>query len=86
MIETIDGVKISDPYRWLENANDPKVKTWIKDQNKITNSILRDNNYKIFSEELAKNFKVVNFSNPVPVNGRYFYTERQPDQDQMFCM
>ena len=80
--DSINGIKVSDPYRWLENSGDPEVKNWVENQNKYTDSVLKNNLFETFSTELVKNFKVVNFSNPIPVNGRYFYTERQPDEDQ----
>ena len=43
---------------------------------------MRNENFEIFSNELANNFKTVDFSNPIPVKGKYFYKERQPDDDQ----
>lgn len=82
IIDEVQGFQIPDPYRWLEDVENPEVKTWIDSQNKKTDEILKKDLFKVFSEELVKNFKVVNFSNPVPVKGRYFYTERQPDEDQ----
>jgi len=42
-IEIIDeyhGMKISDPYRWLEELNSKDVQDWIKKQNKLTSSYL----------------------------------------------
>lgn len=32
-IDTIQGVRIADPYRWLEDWNDPKVQAWSNGQN-----------------------------------------------------
>ena len=29
VIDTYHGVKVADPYRWLEDANDPAVQAWI---------------------------------------------------------
>ncbi len=78
----VKAQEIKDSFRWLEDVKDPKVQTWIADQNTAVDKVLRNKNFDIFSAELAKNFKVNIFSNPVPVHGRYFYTERQPDQDQ----
>jgi prolyl oligopeptidase len=82
IIDEIHGVKVSDPYRWLENAEDSEVQKWIENQNKYIDSILKNEIFNTFSSELVKNFKVVNFSDPFPVKGSYFYTERQPDEDQ----
>ena len=31
--DTINGITIQDPYRWLEDANSPEVKEWIKQEN-----------------------------------------------------
>jgi len=83
VIDKINGTTVADPYRWLEDSNNKEVADWIDAQNQYTDSILRNDNQGKFSDELIKNFKVVNFSNPVPVKGRYFYMERQPDEDQM---
>lgn len=82
IIEEIHGIKISDPYRWLENPDSEETKEWTKTHNDEIGVNLKDNSFRIFSDELVKNFKVVNFSSPIPVNGKYFYTERQPDEDQ----
>jgi prolyl oligopeptidase len=33
IVDTIQGVQVADPYRWLEDWNDPKVKAWSDAQN-----------------------------------------------------
>ncbi len=33
VVDVIQGVQVSDPYRWLENADDPKVAAWSDAQN-----------------------------------------------------
>src|SRR5205809_3947986 len=42
LVETQFGVPVADPYRWLENdvRNDPAVRTWVDDENKVTNAFL----------------------------------------------
>ncbi len=80
--DEIQGIRVSDPYRWLEDAENPKVKGWIDSQNKKTDVALKEELFEEFTNELAKSFKVVNFSNPIPAKGKYFYTERQPHEDQ----
>jgi prolyl oligopeptidase len=39
-VDTIQGVKIADPYRWLEDWNDPKVQAWSNAQNARTRGYL----------------------------------------------
>lgn len=42
-IECIDdyfGTKISDPYRWMENLEDPDLATWISNQNKLAEEFI----------------------------------------------
>lgn len=34
------GIKIQDPYRWLENDNSPETKAWVDAENKITHNYL----------------------------------------------
>jgi prolyl oligopeptidase len=38
--DTYHGVAVADPYRWLENADDPAVKAWSDAQNARTRSYL----------------------------------------------
>ncbi len=38
--DTVQGVKVPDPYRWLENAADPKVDAWSDAQNARTRAYL----------------------------------------------
>ena len=40
VVEEIHGVKIEDPYRWLEDASSTEVQEWVDEQNKLTVSIL----------------------------------------------
>ncbi len=38
--ETLHGVEVHDPYRWLEDAGDPEVRAWVAAQNAYTRSVL----------------------------------------------
>ena len=42
VIDEIHGVKIEDPYRWLEDASSSEVLEWVEEQNKLTLSLLDD--------------------------------------------
>src|ERR1700746_1433351 len=34
------GTRVLDPYRWLENTNDPEVTAWMKAQDDYTRAVL----------------------------------------------
>ena len=34
------GVRVADPYRWLENPDSPQTRKWIEAENKLTQSYL----------------------------------------------
>ena len=38
--EVLHGVEIIDPYRWLEDQENPEVRQWIDAQNEYTKSLL----------------------------------------------
>ena len=76
------GKNIVDPYRWLEDGEDAAVKEWSDAQNSYTNSELNKEMFEEFSDELQRNYFATTFSNPIPVKGRYFYTERKKGEDQ----
>ncbi len=79
------GVKVADPYRWLENdvRTDPEVAKWVVDQNAVTNAYLatlpgRD----IFAARLKQLLDYERFGVPVKKGGRYFYSRNAGLQNQ----
>jgi prolyl oligopeptidase len=79
------GVKVADPYRWLENdvRTDPEVAKWVADQNAVTNAYLatlpgRD----IFAARLKQLLDYERFGVPVKKGGRYFYSRNAGLQNQ----
>jgi prolyl oligopeptidase len=36
VVDVVHGVKLTDPYRWLENARDPEVEAWSRAQHAAT--------------------------------------------------
>jgi len=44
--DTYHGVKVEDPYRWLEDDNSQETKIWVENQNKLTNQYLSQITYR----------------------------------------
>src|SRR4029079_19667820 len=41
-----NGVKVADPYRWLEDDNSEQTKSWVQEQNKVTQDYLSQIPYR----------------------------------------
>jgi prolyl oligopeptidase len=81
--ESIHGVKITDPYRWLEEQESPETRAWISKQNAYTRSRLdsipqRD----AIRNRLSELMRFDDTQAPVPAGGRYFFLRREAGQDQ----
>ncbi len=40
LVETLHGVEVADPYRWLEDPTDPEVRAWVDAQRAVTGPVL----------------------------------------------
>src|SRR5947199_10680825 len=80
--ETLNGVTITDPYRWLEDQNSPETRAWIERENAYTDTVLGNRPEKqLFSSRIEQLLKSDQASTPVYRNGRFFYTRRAADAD-----
>jgi len=81
--ETVYGVTIRDPYRWLEDQQSPETRAWIDAQNAYTRSVLEPlPGRAAISKRLEELLKTERFNTPLVRNGRYFFTRRLADQNQ----
>ncbi|HYE61610.1 MAG TPA: prolyl oligopeptidase family serine peptidase [Phycisphaerales bacterium] len=87
--DTYHGTKVEDPYRWLEDWNDPKVKAWSEAQNEYTRAILDKlpNTEAIrarVTEVLgatSESYSYLSFH-----GGKLFALKRQPPKQQPFLV
>ncbi|HEX9975527.1 MAG TPA: hypothetical protein VGD14_25980, partial [bacterium] len=81
--ETIHGVAIVDPYRWLENQDSSETRAWIDAQNQFTHSIIdKLPGREKLEKRLTELMKTDRISMPLERNGRYFLSKRSADQEQ----
>jgi prolyl oligopeptidase len=77
-VEQIDeyhGVKVADPYRWLENPDAPESVAWIEAQNRITQAYLGGVPERSgIQARLTKLWDYEKFGMPFKEGGKYFYS------------
>lgn len=77
-IDDYHGVKIADPYRWLEDANSEQTHQWVEAQNKVTFGYLANIPARdAIRKRLATLWSYERFSIPFKEGSRYFY-QRNP--------
>jgi len=81
--DTLHGVTVVDPYRWLENGDTPEVREWTEKQNTFTRSILdKLPGREKVHDQLDKLLNVGSLAGGVPRKDRIFFTRREGKQNQ----
>ncbi len=77
------GVKVADPYRWLEDGKSPEVKDWLAAQNKLARSYL---DALPGRSELENRFRqllrIDTITAPGRAGDRYFYMKRKASEEK----
>src|SRR4051795_5139474 len=82
-VEVLHGESIPDPYRWLEQGDDPRTQAWTAAQNALTESLLTAvAGRSRLRARLDELLSIGALSTPEPVAGRYFYQRRDGRQNQ----
>lgn len=83
IVETLHGVDVADPYRWLEDDNAAETKAWVEAQNKVTFDYLGIIPER---ERIRKRLEVLwnfeRFGLPSKHGGRYFISRNSGLQNQ----
>ena len=83
--DTFHGVKVADPYRWLEAdvRESPEVAEWVKQQNEVARAYLDAIPERPQIERrLSELWNYARYSAPVEEAGKYFYLKNDGLQDQ----
>jgi prolyl oligopeptidase len=80
--DTLHGVVLEDPYRWLEDQDAPETRAWIAAQNRYRESVMAEvPGLDRIRARLAQVMVVGSSGVPVERGGRYFFRRRAADQD-----
>ena len=82
-VDDYNGVKVSDPYRWLEATDSPDARAWIEAENKLTSDYLKTipQREKI-KERLTELWNYEKYSAPFKVGKHYIYAKNDGLQNQ----
>ena len=80
--ETVHGVSLSDPYRWLEDQESPETRAWIDRQNAYTDAVLGARpEVKLFAPRLEQLMNTDEYSTPRQGGQRFFFLFRKVGED-----
>jgi prolyl oligopeptidase len=82
-VDTYHGVKVADPYRWLEDDNSPETARWVEEQNKVTFAYLDKIPYRAkLKERLEQLYNYPKISAPFRRGEYYFFSKNDGLQNQ----
>jgi prolyl oligopeptidase len=77
------GVKVADPYRWLEDENSPETKQWVEAENRLTFGYLEQIPYRQqVKARIEKLFNYARYSAPYRRGAYYFFSKNDGLQNQ----
>ena len=86
MVEQIDdyhGVKVADPYRWLEEPDSEETRAWVAAENKVTNAYLSQIPERArIKARLTELWNYEKYTAPFKEGNRYFYFKNNGLQNQ----
>ena len=83
VIDDYNGVRVADPYRWLEQLDSAETRDWVAAQARLTDSYLeRIPARQAIKKRLTELLNFERYGMPFHASGRYFYTYNSGLQDQ----
>jgi len=80
--ESIHGVELVDPYRWLEDGDSDETKSWVAAENAYMHSLLDGLPMRqTIQKRLDEMFKHDFVTGPFQEGGYYFFYKRSAEQD-----
>ena len=83
LVETLHGVEVADPYRWLEDDHAEDTKAWVEAQNQLSEAYFADAPGREWIEKrLTELWDYDKIGLPRKVAGRMFFTKKTGLQNQ----
>ena len=81
--DTYFGVRVADPYRWMEEDQSPEVLTWTNQENQLTNSYLAKIPFRdTLKQRMTALWNYPKYTPPFFAGTRYFYYKNDGLQNQ----
>ena len=81
--DTLHGVVVPDPFRWLEDAKSPEVQKWMTAQDDFARARLAKlPGREALAKRLRELFYIDSISAPIHRGTRYFYSRRHADKEK----
>jgi prolyl oligopeptidase len=82
-VDDYHGVKVADPYRWLEDLDSEETRNWVEAQNKLSFGFLESIPARAeLKDRLTKLWNYEKYGIPFKEGERYFYTRNSGLQNQ----
>jgi prolyl oligopeptidase len=82
VVDDYHGVRVPDPYRWLEDPDGPETVEWVEAENRLTQSLLQGPARDALVQRLTKLYDFPRTSVPARRGPYYFFTHNTGLQDQ----
>lgn len=83
VVDDYHGIRVADPYRWLEDADSAETRAWVEAENKLTFGFLDTIPQRAkIKEDLTRLWDYERWSVPARKGDRYFFSKNDGLQNQ----
>jgi prolyl oligopeptidase len=81
--ETMHGIPVTDPYRWLEDSDSPRTRRWVEEQRRYARAYLDSIPRRESIRQRIREFLAVETYDSLQIVGNhYVFRKRLPNQEQ----